>query len=183
MPAQGIGNGGESTIKGVEVETSVNLFKGFYIHAGYAYLDTVLESIVVPPVQRGFASYIPNAIVGGPLQNTPKNKYTITPSYMLPLAESIGDITFSGTYTAQGETFGNNSSVSLKTLPKQQQLNLNANWNGVLGSRVDLGLFATNVTNEKYYVFATGASFGFDSVVLNEPLTWGVRVKYRFGGE
>jgi iron complex outermembrane receptor protein len=181
-PAQGIGNGGKSTIQGVEVDTSINLFTGFNLSVGYAYLDTELKSIVVPPVQRGFASYVPNAIVGGPLQNTPKNKYTITPSYTLPLDERFGQITFSGTYTAQGTTFGNNSSVTLKTLPKQKQLNLNLNWTDVAGFPVDVGLFATNVNNEKYYVFATGASFGFDSVVLNEPRMYGARVKYNFGG-
>jgi iron complex outermembrane receptor protein len=180
-PAQGIGNGGKSTIQGVEVDTSINLFKGFSINVGYAYLDTELKSIVVPPVQRGFASYIPNAIVGGPLQNTPKTKYAITPSYTLPLSENIGQITVAGTYTAQGTTFGNNSSVSLKTLPKQKQLNLNLNWIGIAGSPVDVGLFATNVTNEQYFVFATGASFGFDSVVLNEPRMYGARVRYSFG--
>jgi iron complex outermembrane recepter protein len=180
-PAQGIGNGGESTIKGLEVDASFTLFRGFNLSLGYAYLDTVLESIVVPPVQRGFALYVPNAIVGGPLQNTPKDKYAITPSYTLPLNAGIGNIVLSGTYTYQTTTFGNNSSVTLKTLPEQTQVNLNANWNAVMGSRVDVGLFATNVTNEKYFVFATGASFGFDSVVLNEPQMWGVRVKYRFG--
>jgi iron complex outermembrane recepter protein len=180
-PAQGIGNGGESTIQGVEVDTSINLFTGFDISIGYAYLDTELKSIVVPPVQRGFASYIPNAIVGGPLQNTPKNKYAITPSYTLPLPETFGRITVAGTYTAQGTTFGNNSSVTLKTLPKQKQVNLNLNWTEIAGSAVDVALFATNVTNEEYFVFATGASFGFDSVVLNEPRMYGARVKYNFG--
>jgi iron complex outermembrane receptor protein len=180
-PAQGIGNGGKSTIKGVELDTSINLFTGFNIGLSYAYLDTELKSIIVPPAAAGFASYVPNAIVGGPLQNTPKNKYAITPSYTLPLSDAVGQITLSATYTHQGTTFGNNSSVTLKTLPSQKNLNLNANWNNVVGSPVDVGLFVTNVNNEKYFVFASGASFGWDSVVLNEPRMWGARVKYRFG--
>jgi iron complex outermembrane receptor protein len=181
--AQGIGNGGKSTIKGVEVDTLFNLFPGFDLALGYAYLDTELKSIVVPPVQRGFATYVPNAIVGGTLQNTPRNKGSVQPSYTLPLPDNIGKITVSGTYTFQSRAFGNNSSLSLKTLPEQKNLNLNLNWTDIAGIKLDAGLFATNVTNQKYFLFATGASFGWDSVVLNEPRMYGVRLRYRFGNE
>jgi iron complex outermembrane recepter protein len=180
-PAQGIGNGGTSIIKGVEADLMVSPITGLNLSLAYAYLDTELKSIDVPPPATGFASFTPNAIVGGPLQNTPKNKGSATVSYTLPLPEGIGRITPSATYTAQGTTFGNNSSLTLKTLPKQKQWNLNLDWKEIVGSTVDVSLFATNVTNEKYFVFASGASFGWDAVVLNEPRIYGARVKYRFG--
>jgi iron complex outermembrane receptor protein len=182
-PAQGIGNSGESTIKGVEADLTISPFEGLNLSLAYAYLDTELTAINVPAPAVGFASFVPNAILGGPLQNTPKNKGAATLSYALPLPESIGRIIPAVTYTQQGTTFGNNSSLTLKTLPEQKNLNVNLDWKQIMGSAIDVGLFATNVTNEKYFVFATGASFGWDAVVLNEPRIWGARVKYSFGSK
>jgi iron complex outermembrane receptor protein len=51
------------------------------------------------------------------------------------------------------------------------------------GLPVDLALFVTNVTNEKYRVAATSnlSSIGADFVLLGEPRMYGLRLKYRFG--
>jgi iron complex outermembrane receptor protein len=182
-PAQGIGNAGQSIIRGFETDLTLSPVTGLNFNVAYAHLDTILQSITVPPTPLGFATLIPNAVVRGPLQNTPKDKYTVTASYTLPLPDSIGRIIPSATYAAQTTTFGNNSSVTLKTLPKQRQLNLNLDWKEIVGSTIDAGLFVTNVSNQRYYVFATGASFGWDAVVLNEPRMYGARVKYSFGSK
>ncbi len=68
-------------------------------------------------------------------------------------------------------------------LPPQDNLNLNINWNSVAGRPFDIGLFATNVTKERYHVFTTGgyANYGFDAIILNQPQMYGVRLKARFG--
>ena len=62
-------------------------------------------------------------------------------------------------------------------------LNLNASWNSVMGMPVYLAFFMTNVTNEARIVFPTQswATFGGDGGHVNEPRTWGFRLKYRFG--
>ncbi|MET0364297.1 MAG: TonB-dependent receptor [Sphingobium sp.] len=182
-PGQGIANAGKSTIKGVEIDASIRPFQGFSIDVGYAYLDTKLKSVSAPAVPIGFKDVIvPSA--GSVLPLTPKNKYSVTGSYTLPLSDDIGRITFSGTFTHQDSSLGQPSSApSLMFLPPQDNLNLNVNWTSVAGSPVDLGFFATNVTKEKYFVFTTGgyANYGFDSIVLNQPRMYGVRLKYRFG--
>ena len=52
------------------------------------------------------------------------------------------------------------------------------------GTPVDLAFFMTNVTNESRILFPTQSwnTFGGDGGHVNEPRMWGVRVKYRFGG-
>jgi iron complex outermembrane receptor protein len=47
---------------------------------------------------------------------------------------------------------------------------------------IDLGLFATNVTKEKYYAAAANglASQGADFAMLGEPRIYGMRLRYRF---
>lgn len=182
-PAAGIANAGKSTIKGVEVETSINLFAGFRIDIAYTYLDSKIESITLPPPPLGFTA-LTTAAAGGPVPLTPENKYTITISYTLPLPESVGRLTLAATGTHQDDTLGSVSSISsgLYELPEQELLNVNLNWDSIAGLPLDLSLFATNVTEEEFHVFTTGASFGFDSFILNEPRMYGARLKYRFGG-
>jgi len=189
-PAQGIGNSGESTIQGVELDSTLFLTDNFKIQIAYAYLDTELKSIDLPPVDRGFAFYAPNAVVGGPMAITPRNKYTITASYDLPISDELGLLTLSGTYTYQDEMFGNASSIVAtgsssqdsdgEDLPSQKQLNINLGWKSILGSTFDLAMFVTNVTNEEYVTYTSGASFGWDAAMLNPPRMYGASLSYNF---
>ncbi|MCE7798682.1 TonB-dependent receptor [Sphingobium sufflavum] len=202
-PAQGIGNTGKSRIKGIEIDASLTPFEGLKIDVGYAHLDTKVKSIDTIAIPLGFAQLNPataqlsrGVYVGGPLSLAPRNKYTVTAAYTLPLDESVGRLTFSATFTHQDSAFGSASSIAFlgnplagltsidnnnEWLPPQNLLNLNINWNGVAGAPVDLGLFVTNVTKERFHTMTTGASFGWDAAILNQPRMWGARLKYRFG--
>ena len=74
--------------------------------------------------------------------------------------------------------FGGN----LGTLPPSNLLNLNASWESIFGSTVDLSLFATNVTQDHYYLFVPGLdSAGAEFASLAEPRMYGARLRYRFG--
>jgi iron complex outermembrane receptor protein len=181
--AQGIASGATSTIKGVEVDASISPFTGLRLDVGYAYLDTKLKSFPdlsqVPP---GFAQLFPAATLNGPLAGTPKNKYTITGSYTLPVSSDIGRIALSATFTHTDSMLGNTSSLPIhQTIEPENLLNMNLNWSNVVGRPVDLSFFVTNLTNEKFYTYYIGSSFGWEAGIPNEPRTYGVRVKYRFG--
>ena len=153
------------------------------IDFGYTYLDTKLLSVTIPPPPLGFTAIEFPASVGGPLPFSPKNKYTVTPSYKLPLDPSIGSIVLSATFTHQGSQFNTQTAApGFQTLGPENNLNLNLNWNNLLGHPLDFSLFATNVTNEKYYLATSGIflSFGYDVAFLNQPTMYGARLKYRF---
>ena len=179
--ASGIANAGKSTIKGVEVETSLTLFKGFRVDGGYTYLDTKINSIAAPTIPLGFTTLsLPAA--GGPITLTPQNQYTITGTYTLPLDASVGRISLAMTFSHRDTTIGSTSSrVAQRILPAQDLLNLNINWNDVLNQPLDLSFFVTNLTSEHFYSYTTGASFGFDSYIANQPRMFGIRAKVRFG--
>ncbi len=183
-PAAGIGNAGKSRIDGVEIDASIAPLPGLRFDFGYTYLDTKLLSVTVPPPPPGFTSVAFPSPVGGPLQFSPKNKYTVTPSYKLPLDPSVGSIVLSATFTHQGSEFNSQTAPpGFQTLGPQNNLNLDLNWNNILGHPLDLSLFATNVTGEKYYLATSGIyqSFGYDVAYLNQPTMYGARLKYRFG--
>jgi iron complex outermembrane receptor protein len=183
-PASGIGNAGKSRIEGVEIDTSLIPFQGVRIDFGYTYLDTKLLSISVPPPPLGFTALEFPTSVGGQLPFSPKNKYTVTVGYTLPLEQSLGPIAISATFTHQGPEFNTETAPpGYQTLGAQSNLNLNLNWNNLLGHPLDFSLFATNVTDTKYYLATSGitSSFGYDVAYLNQPTMYGARLKYRFG--
>lgn len=115
--AQGIANAGKSTIKGVEIDASARLFEGFNVDAGHAHLDTRLKTVSLPAVPPGFTS-LSSAKAGGVLPLTPKNKYSVTASYTLPLSSDVGRISFGATFTHQDSMLGQpGSAPSLIQLP------------------------------------------------------------------
>ena len=181
-PTAGIANAGKSTIEGIETELSLNLFSGFNVDASYTYLDTKIKTIELPPPPLGFTG-LTTVPAGGPVPYTPRNKYSVTASYTVPLSASVGEITLTANGTFQSSTTGSATSVAsgLYILPAQRLYNANVNWNSMFGLPMDLSLFATNLTQEKFHTFSVGTSFGFDSVLLNEPRMYGARMKYRFG--
>jgi iron complex outermembrane receptor protein len=190
VSASGIGNAGKSRIEGVEVDSSITPFpsiaslQGLRFDVGYTYLDTKLLSITVPPVPVGFTAFNFPTNEGGPLPFSPRNKYSLTANYKLPLDASIGSIALSATYTYQSSEFNiNTAPPGFQTLGSQENLNLNLNWNNIVGYPLDVSLFATNVTDKQYYLASAGTfqNFGYDVAYLNPPRMYGARLRYHFG--
>ena len=67
-------------------------------------------------------------------------------------------------------------------VPAYGLLNLRAGWDAVLGTGLDLNLFATNLTN-KLFIIGKGDyyySLGFTTNVYGEPRMYGANLTYRF---
>jgi iron complex outermembrane recepter protein len=184
-PSQIIFNAGRSRIWGIEVDASARLFEGFKLDASYAYLNTRLASFARPPLPVFFSDFEAVAEVGGPLAQSPKNRFTVTATYTLPLAESLGKISVGGTFTHTDANQVHTQRFAPTTFKVKaiDQLNLNADWESIGGSPIDLSFFMTNVTNIKRFIYpiATYQTTGAESVYLNLPRMWGFRLKYRFG--
>ncbi len=109
------------------------------------------------------------------------------------LDPGLGKISIGATFTHTGEhRFSYDTDLPFAQgaipynpaiLPATNLLNLNLNWKDVGGSPVDLAIFATNVTQQKYHVAVTNAlsSSGAEFLVLGEPRMFGGRIKVRFG--
>ena len=117
------------------------------------------------------------------------NTVTVDFAYRLPLDENIGKITL-------GADFYHQSSVSLgprsyyaahQIEPGYSVLNLNASWEHVGGSPVDLRVFATNVTNKEYRIATSDLAYksglGTAADVYSEPRMFGVGLTYKFGAD
>jgi len=190
----GIFNVGRARIRGVEFDGSL-IFGDLRLDVGYAYLDAKVTGGGVPVCDNtrfncAAASY-PTA--GTRFLFAPKNRVTATATYTLPLDASIGEITLGATFTHTDSLYSSHSNDAAYAAglipfnaglsPATNLLNLNANWKNVAGSPIDLALFATNVTKQKYYVATANglATLGGEAVIPGEPRMYGVRLKVHFG--
>jgi iron complex outermembrane receptor protein len=132
---------------------------------------------------------------GSPLALSPKNKASLTASYLLPLPPTVGDLTASATFVhtdkqltnyvyedpatvalMQGNNFG--------SVPSTDLLNLNLDWTEVARSPFDVSFFVTNVMDKQYYQYIPGIASpgsGAEFAVLGVPRMYGARLRYHFG--
>ncbi len=186
-----IGNIGESTIWGVEVDGAVQLFDSLLLSGSYAYLDTEVEDFLDPAIDPRFDDFRArggivsnaNAIEGDPLPFAPKHSLTLTADYRLPIDERLGEMHAIVTYIYTDELQTTSPTFSpFGVLPSYELVNLNLNWNGIAGGPVDASLFATNVLDEEYTTFVSGNwnSVGFETRYVGQPRLVGMRVRYNF---
>jgi iron complex outermembrane receptor protein len=182
--AQGnaIVNAGSSTIKGFEVDSSITLFDSLDLSVGYTYLNTKIKKLVPPTSSIYDIDLL--AHEGDPLPQVPKHRITASAKYTLPLDASIGKISFGATFVhTSKQLFNRNSHPDFLFLPATDLLNININWDKVMGQPIDLAFFMTNVTDELYPVTNGGEykSLAYESVQYGAPRMWGLRVRYNFG--
>ena len=188
----GVQNIGQSRMRGVEVDTSLSM-GSFRIDAGYAYLEAKVIAATVPfcdPTQydcahAGFLG------PGNTLTFSPKNRVTVTGTYTLPVDPKLATVLISATFTHTDSQYSTHSDdILLAQIPYNAEIapatnlvNLNLDLKNVGGAPVDLAFFATNLTNQKYWVAVTSStgSLGGESVVLGEPRMFGGRLRVRFG--
>jgi len=184
-PAELIINAGKSRIWGVEVDAAVRPFEGLELDGSYAYLNTKLLTFTEPTLPVYYSELEPEAQIGGPLSLAPKNRFTVTASYTLPIDQSVGKISFGATFTHTDSQRARAPSTSplLHDLPASNLLNLNADWKSVMGSPFDIALFMTNVTKQHHLLFTDGAwgTIGAEGGHPELPRMYGVRLKVHFG--
>lgn len=178
-------NAGASTIWGVEIDGTVMLSDNFSINASYAYLDTEVDKMIMPqpPYPDGvFVFSGTSTREGDPLSYSPKNSLVISANYLLPVDDSLGDITASVTYVYNDDVAAVSPNASpLGTLPSYELVNFNLNWARVAGSPVDIAFFVTNAFDEKYRTNLTGNYYsGLEMGRPGVPRMYGARLRYNF---
>jgi iron complex outermembrane receptor protein len=166
---------------GFELDAGATFFERLRLSGAVAYLNTKLRSVDVPDMgPPGFPIPIETAASGEPTPLAPKWKGTLSATYMLPVPESVGEMSAGVSWHYTGSYFSSNRDAS--RVDSFDTVNLNLNWNNIGGEPVDLGLFVNNLTNEKYFVFATDLiSRGFIAKITGQPRMYGAQLKVRFG--
>lgn len=162
-------------IKGIEVTGSLEPVKNLTLTGNYSGTDSKYTKIV---------NTAEATLLGAPFPFTPKTKYSLGARYEIPLSGDAGTIGFSANYAYQGKfSTSQNNRNRVDGLPGYGLLNLRADWNEIAGRPIDLGLFATNVTQKKYAhgIFDSyNGGLGFLTLTYGEPRMYGVQLRYRF---
>ncbi|NLR73323.1 TonB-dependent receptor [Novosphingobium sp. ERN07] len=196
-------NNASATIKGVEVEAMIQptdnielggnyshlnaKYKSFKFNSSSGVWDCTAQSITSPKVFAGADMSC------RPLQYLSPNIVSVYGRFSLPMSEDVGKLSLFLSYnwtdkqpTApfSTETFPDGTiNEPGVLLPSYGLLNATIDWKGVMGSPVDLSLFATNITKKNYIISNTGIfqTIGAQSVIYGEPRMFGLRLRYSFG--
>ncbi|NIJ17895.1 TonB-dependent receptor [Sphingobium vermicomposti] len=182
--------GAEARIQGVEVDASIRPIKGVEIGGTFSYTDakyTKYEAPVNVAVADCSGGVIP---VGGtasfkclPFQFVAPYIYSFHVSAEQPIGGNLGTLAMFVNYS---HTSSQHSSPSIgepnEKLEPYGTLNLSIDWRKIAGSGLDVGFYATNLTNKLYRVgnANTFNSLLFTNSLYGEPRMYGARARYAF---
>ena len=185
-----IDNADKSYMYGLEADLMIEPAEWVRLEASYSYNKTKLKKVTpldldsIPGVAP--LGLIPRTLqTGGPIPLAVPHAFNATLSFKLPVPESAGDVSLSGTlvhmssFRAVADAIpGSNTGV----LPKRTFGNVNLTWKDVGGGPVDVVFSVTNVTNEKIFTHVNDQTgLGLVAYSVDEPRQYMMRVKYRLG--
>ena len=127
---------------------------------------------------------VPTVLSGVDIGAVSRSTYGATVTWHPPVAEGWGDPGLTADYYYRTRQIGNSAVAAepFNTVPGYGLLNLRADWRGIGGRPVDLGLFVNNATNSLYKVAVADqtASLLYATALYGQPRLWGVTLRYRF---
>jgi iron complex outermembrane recepter protein len=196
--ASAIVNVASSRIRGLEMDGTFYLWRGFRLDFGYAYLDAKVTNGGAGGLRncdssRFFCSQAAFPAVGTRALFAPEQRVTLTATYDLPFPPNLGDVSIGATYVYTTEYIQSTSNTpaflrgaipeDYGRIPAVGLLNMNLTWKKIAQSNFDLSLFVTNLTGEEYRIASAGGlpSTGAEYVLVGEPRMFGARLRYNFG--
>jgi len=185
----------DARIRGIELEGSIRPIRALEIGGNYSYTDAKYKKYLFTTntgQQDCFGAVPPGGTANMaclPMQYVAPSIWSIHASLDIPIPEDVGGLSLFANYshTAAQHT----EATQLESVQPGERLasfgllNMSLDWTNIYRSGVDIGLFATNLTNETYRisntdVFQTGGLL-YWSTIYGEPRMYGVKVRYRFG--
>ncbi len=166
-------NAALATLEGFEFEGKINPIDSVELSGIYAYSNSRYVKYFSPSAGN---------LSGLPFTGGPRNQYSSTARYTLPVAERLGKISVAATYSWQAHIQISDRELG-SILPPHGLLDLRMDWKDIAGRPVDAAFFMTNATDQVYLVGGTVVydALGVNPVLYGEPRMWGFQLRYRFG--
>jgi iron complex outermembrane receptor protein len=187
----------DATIKGIEIEASVRPTSWLEIGGNFSKTDAEYDEyrFVANSGQEDCnGTVLPGGVADMsclPFQYVAPEIWSLHAAIDYPLPQDLGTLAFFASYSHTAAQYTEAVQLSKNQpgayLEPFGLLNLSLDWNDVAGSGVDVGLWATNVTDETYRisntdVYQQNGGLLYWSTLYGEPRMYGVKVRYKFGG-
>lgn len=127
---------------------------------------------------------VPTSISGVDIADVSRSTYGGTVVYRVPAPEGWGEPSLVADYHYRTRQLGNSANPAdpFNIVPGFGVLNLRADWEGIGGRPIDLGIFVNNATDALYKEAVSDQTAGllYASALYGQPRLWGVTLKYRF---
>jgi iron complex outermembrane receptor protein len=172
----GIFNAASATIYGSQFDFEVRPLEWLTFTGNYGYLHSRYDSFVANEVIGNAAG---NAFAQAP-EHTANLAANLTQP--LPFGELVGTVSYYHTSKITFSASNFNRPVAFQS--PYGLLNARLELKNIAGSRVDVGIWGKNLTNKDYAVnIDDEPAFGFTATLYGDPRTYGMDVKYSFGGK
>jgi iron complex outermembrane receptor protein len=168
-------NAAKARVRGGEFEFNLLPLDGLELSGFYSYVD---------PKFIEYVSMTGQDLSGSPFARAPKNIYSLTARYTLPVPAELGELSMMANWYKSDGYEPSDSYDPVLSIQGHQLLNLRADWASVLRSSFDVAIFVRNALDEEYLMAnftAPTSSLGFSSRSAGEPRIVGLELKYRFG--
>lgn len=187
----------DARIKGIEIEASVRPVRGLEIGGNFSYTDAKYKSFEYVTLTGGFGcngAVAPGAVLDLkclPFQYVSPYIYSVHASLDLPLQDNLGSLAFFVNYSHTSRQYTDPGTVPALQpgayLESFGLLNASLDWKNVADTGIDAGLFVTNATNKLYRISNTNVfqqgGLLYQTTMFGEPRMYGLKLRYRFGGE
>ncbi|AXQ28547.1 TonB-dependent receptor [Solimonas sp. K1W22B-7] len=190
---QAIFNVGSAWVAGFEMDLTIQPFPGFTFLGTYGYTEAEYEEF-----SFGYNGATPQLDCTGqeissggtvdfsciPFQDIPKQQFSLSGRYLLPLDPEIGEVEASMTYAYTSRKYSGQSSPPEAEpgayLPAVGLWNASLSWSRVFGTALSAQLFGTNLTNELYRISNSNQwnLTYFQSSIYSEPRVIGLNLSY-----
>jgi iron complex outermembrane recepter protein len=167
-------NAAKAIVRGLELQNILRPASYAELTLTYSRLDAHYSRYVTPLGQD--LSDLPYAYA-------PRNKGSVSGRVKLPMPGAVGQVWLGASFTYQDRVFAGFASVDPGSfLPAYGLVGLRADWQQVWASKLDLAVFATNVTNKIYRVANEDlySTIGTSTTVYGEPRMYGASLTYQF---
>jgi iron complex outermembrane recepter protein len=171
------GNVNKARVSGAEIDGNITLSRGLQVGGAFTYTDARFTD---PRATVSGANFI-----FGPYADAPKTSGSAYFRASTTLAGDQSELALRGEIYAQSHFFYsnlNNTIVPNARIEGYALVNARAEWNNVLGSRIDAAVYASNLTGKQYEVggFPLGAVIGGNSTLPGAPRTYGIELGIKF---
>jgi iron complex outermembrane receptor protein len=166
-------NAALATLEGVEFEGHISPIDSIELSGIYAYANSRYDEYQSPTAGN---------LSGLPFTGGPRNQYSATGRYKLPVKGRLGKVSIAATYSWQAHIQFSDRELG-GVIPSHGLLDLRMDWNDVAGRPFDASFFMTNATDQVYIAGGTVvySALGVNPVIYGEPRMWGFQLRYRFG--